>query len=356
MTTKNATSTSRRKFLKATGKASLLGIGLPYLALPGRAAAADHVLTFGHTFGKATEDVMITGLDVFKQRAEEYAGGRLLVDIHEAGSLGGQTVLPQKVLTGAIQGCQLSTQNFTPFSDVYNLLDFPYMFPSNEKFEEILGSSEFQDSDFLGQPRAKGFEVLPGMWANAGFRVLGISKKADRVVKTPDDLDGVKIRVTGSKVEQQVFKLTPANPVSIAWGETYQALQQGAADALNVGLGPLTATKIFETLGSATMSQINFNCHITVLSAKWFGGLPGEVQEAILKGAAESFEFQKAGQAKANDAMVEQWKARGIQVHVLSADEKKVWMDTVGHTLPVWDSFKERYGASLYEKLVSMTA
>ena len=96
----------------------------------------------------------------------------------------------------------------------------------------------------------------------------------------------MNIWVTGSKVEQQVFKLTPANPVSIAWGETYQALQQGAADALNVGLGPLTATKIFE--------------------------------------------FQKAGQAKANDAMVEQWQARGIQVHVLSADEKKVWMDTVG--------------------------
>ena len=63
------------------------------------------------------------------------------------------------------------------------------------------------------------------------------------------DLDGVKIRVTGSKVEQQVFKLTPANPVSIAWGETYQALQQGAADALNVGLGPLTATKIYKPWG-----------------------------------------------------------------------------------------------------------
>ena len=79
-------------------------------------------IAFGHTFGKATEGVMITGLDVFKAKAEEYSDGKLLVDIHEAGSLGGQTVLPQKVLTGAIQGCQLSTQNFTPFSDVYNLL------------------------------------------------------------------------------------------------------------------------------------------------------------------------------------------------------------------------------------------
>lgn len=347
---------SRRTLLKTGGAAAAIGVAMPYVISPAWAAKADHVLTFGHTFGKATENVMITGLDLFKENAEKYANGKLLVDIHEAGSLGGQTVLPQKVLTGAIQGCQLSTQNFTPFSDVYNLLDFPYMFPSNDKFEEVLASDAFKNSGFVSQPRDKGFEVLPGMWANAGFRVLGVSKKTGKVIKTPDDLKGIKIRVTGSKVEQQVFKLTPANPVSIAWGETYQALQQGAADALNVGLGPLTATKIFETLGSATMTQINFNCHITVLSQNWFGKLPSSVQEAIYRAAAESFEFQKAGQAKANGEMVKQWQATGIKVHDLTADEKKVWVETVGQALPVWDSFKKRYGAELYEKLASMAA
>ena len=348
-------SVTRRTLLKSGTAVAAIGLASPFIISPAR-AKADHTLTFGHTFGKATESVMITGLDHFKKKAEQYAGGKLKVDIHEAGSLGGQTVLPNKVLTGAIQGCQLSTQNFTPFSDVYNLLDFPYMFPSVEKFESVLGSDAFANSEFMKQPATKGFQVLPGMWANAGFRVLGISKKANKVVKTPDDLKGIKIRVTGSKVEQQAFKLTPANPVSIAWGETYQALQQGAADALNVGLGPLTATKIFETLGSATMTEINFNCHITVLSKRWFDKLPSGVQDAVLKGAAESFEYQKTGQANANKKMVEMWKSRGIKVHVLTSAEKKLWMERVGHTLPVWDSFKKKYGSALYEQLASMAS
>ncbi len=346
---------TRRKVLKTAGAAAALGMAMPYIISPAH-AKADHVLTFGHTFGKATEDVMITGLSLFKKKAEEYSNGKLMVDVHEAGSLGGQTVLPQKVLTGAIQGCQLSTQNFTPFADVYNLLDFPYMFPNIEKFEQILASDEFKNSAFITKPREKGFEVLPGMWANAGFRVLGVSKKADRLIKTPDDLKGIKIRVTGSKVEQQVFKMTPANPVSIAWGETYQALQQGAADALNVGLGPLTATKIFETLGTATMSQINLNCHITVLSRKWFGGLPTSVQEAVFRAASESFKFQQKNQTMANAEMVKQWQARGIKVHVLSSAEKKIWVDTVGHSLPIWDTFKSRYGADLYKQLANMAS
>jgi TRAP-type C4-dicarboxylate transport system substrate-binding protein len=344
---------SRRNFIKASSLVTASSLAAPFY-MNSASASANHVLTFGHTFGKATEDVMITGLDLFKEKAEEYSGGKLMVDIHEAGSLGGQGVLPQKVLTGAIQGCQVSTQNFTPYSDAYNLLDFPFMFSSNDKFENVLSSNEFANSAFFTQPREKGFEVLPGMWANAGYRVLGVSKKAGRVIKTPEDLDGIKIRVTGSKVEQQVFKLTPANPVSIAWGETYQALQQGTADALNVGLGPLTATKIFETLGSATMTQINFNCHLTIMSHSWFSKLPTDVQEAIMKAGAESFEFQKSHQQKANLEMLKQWEARGIEVYTPNSSERKKWLETAGHTLPIWDSFKDRYGRGLYDQLVAL--
>lgn len=345
---------NRRQIIRAGSAASALALAAPFLIRPGLAATPEHRLVFGHTFGAATEDVMITGLEFWKRRAEELADGDLLIDIHEAGSLGGQTQLPQKVLTGAIQGCQLSTQNFTPYADVYNLLDFPYMFPSNERFEEVLASDAFLTSGFITMPSDKGFRVLPGMWANAGFRVLGVSKKADKVVRSPDDLDGIKIRVTGSKVEQKVFGMTPASPVSIAWGETYQALQQGAADALNVGLGPLTATKIYETLGSATMSEINFNSHITVLSQGWFDSLPGRIQDAVLEAAQESHAFQRKAQATANARMVQMWQDAGIEVTMLTPEEKKVWTDAVGHTLPVWDPFKADYGAELYSLLDSL--
>jgi TRAP-type C4-dicarboxylate transport system substrate-binding protein len=336
----NTGNISRRTFVKTGAIAAITALSAPYVISPSRAGKPDHVLTFGHTFGKATEDVVITGLDLFKQKAEEYAEGTLLIDIHEAGSLGGQPELPQKVLTGAIQGCQLSSQNFTPYANVYNLLDLPFLFPSNSSFEQVLLSDAFLSSDFIEQPRKKGLMVLPGMWANAGYRVLSISKKADRVVESPADLEGIKIRVTGSKVEQQIFRMTPASPVSIAWGETYQAMQQGVADALNVGLGPLTATKIYETLGSATHSEINFNCHVTAISARWFDALPGKVQDAILRAASESFAYQRAGQAEANNKMIETWKSSGINVVDLNEDKKKAWVDA-------------QYGADLYEQLTS---
>ena len=100
---------TRRNFVKTSAAAGAITLASPAL-ITSLSAAPKHTLTFGHTFGAATENYMITGLSQFKAAAEKYAEGELLIDIHEAGSLGGQNVLPQKVLTGA----QASHNNNTP--------------------------------------------------------------------------------------------------------------------------------------------------------------------------------------------------------------------------------------------------
>ncbi|MBU2961106.1 TRAP transporter substrate-binding protein [Citreicella sp. C3M06] len=317
-------------------------------------AGAKHRMTFGHTFGAASDNYMVTGLSQFKAAAEKYSDGELEVDIHEAGSLGGQNVLPQKVLTGAIQGCQLSTGNFVNYSEVYNILDFPYLFASNDAFESTIEQDGFRDSDFLSKPASNGFQVVPGMWANAGFRVLGISKKVDRVVTTPDDLAGLKVRTNGTRVEDVMFKLTSASPVSIAWGEAYQAMQQGAADALSVGLGPLTASKIHETLSSATLYELNFNCHITTLSKRWFDKLPANVQEAIMQAGRDSYAFQKAEQKKANDQMLQLWQETGIEINHLTAGQKDQWVESIGHQRSEYDGLKDAFGRKAFDTVVGL--
>ncbi len=242
---------------------------------------AEHTMVFASTFSDATEHQVVTGVDLFKQLAEKYSQGRLHIDYHGGGKLGGQNVLPQKVQQGAIQGCLLSMQNFTPYSESFNLLDFPYLFASNEAFERFLESPLLLQSQLISEPESKNMKVLVGMWANSGLRTLGISKKLNREIHLPADLKGVKIRVTTSKVEQQAFELTPGNAVSINWAETYQAMQQGAVDALNVGLGPLTSARVHETIGTATRINMSFNAHVSVVNKRWFDALPAPVRDAI---------------------------------------------------------------------------
>lgn len=345
---------TRRKVLlgglAASGAFSLS----PFVRAAGAQTKAEHTMVFGHTFSQATEKYVVSGIDLFKTLAEKYSEGRLLVDVHEGGKLGGQNVLPQKVQQGSIQATQLSTQNFTPFSEAYNVLDFPYLFASNDAFEAFLEHPFVLESALVTEPAGKGLAVLPGMWANTGFRVFAVSRKVNREVRVPDDLKGLKVRVTTSKVEQQAFGLTAANPVSVNWAETYQAMQQGAADALNVGLGPLTAARIQETIGTATRIAMSFNAHVTVVSKRWLDARPAAIRDAIERAARESWAHQKSEQRKANELMWQEWAAAGIKVIDLTPELLANWAATVGHQRPEWDQLKERYGRALYAKIVEV--
>lgn len=313
---------------------------------------AEHKMVFASTFSPATENQVVTGVDLFKQLAEKYSQGRLHVDYHGGGKLGDQSVLPQKVQQGAIQACMLSMQNFTPYSESFNLLDFPYLFQSNDALERFLESPLLLESKLVSEPQSKNMKVLVGMWANSGLRVLGLSKKLNREVHLPADLRGVKIRVTASKVEQQAFALTPGNAVSVNWAETYQAMQQGAVDALNVGLGPLTSARVHETIGTATRINMSFNAHVSVVNRQWFDALPAPVRDAIERAAKESWAFQKSEQRKADEKMWADWKAAGIKIVDLTPDERKQWVAAVGHQRPEWKQWKDRYGSALYESIV----
>ena len=347
--------TYRRKFL--AGGLAAAGSLVSWPLIRGTAHAqqkAQHTMVFAHTFSPATEKYVVTGIDQFKQAAEKYSDGKLLVDVHDSGKLGGQNVLPQKVQQGAIQACQLSMQNFTPFSEAFNVLDFPFIFASNGAFEKFLQDPYFMKSKLGSEPATKGFKVLAGLWANTGLRVTGISKKVNREVRLPADLKGLKIRVTSSKVEQQAFALTPGNPVSVDWGETYQAMQQGAVDALNVGLGPLTSARIQETIGTVTPIGMSFNAHVVVVNKRWFDALPSDVRQAIDQAAAEAWQYEQAGQAKANDQMWSEWKAAGIKVIEPTAEEHKKWVAAVGHQRPEWAQWKQRYGKDLYEHIAAL--
>ena len=345
---------NRRDFLTGAA-AGAAAIALPFVRTA-QAQQVEHKMVFAHTFSPSTEKYVVTGIEQFKELAEKYSGGKLMVDVHDSGKLGGQNVLPQKLLSGLIQGCQLSMQNFAPFSESFNLLDMPYMTSSVASFDRLLDSEWFMNSKFVAEPMSKGFKVLPGMWANAGYRVLGVSKRRPREVHVPDDLKGMKVRVNPARVEQQAWALTPASQVTIAWGETYQAMEQGVADALNVGMGPIASAKIDETLSSATLINMTFNAHVAVVSAKWYQALPQDVQSAITRAGLESSKFQQAQQKLANVRMLADWKKAGIKLIELTAEERKAWVAAVGHTRSDWEPLRERYGKAEYAKLQELTS
>jgi TRAP-type C4-dicarboxylate transport system substrate-binding protein len=75
-----------------------------------------------------------------------------------------------------------------------------------------------------------------------------------------------------------------ATPAPISWPETYQALQMGTVDAAETVLPAMIDARQYEVSKFAIISRHAINPMSIVVNAKWFNGLPPNVQVALIEG------------------------------------------------------------------------
>lgn len=120
-----------------------------------------------------------------------------------------------------------------------------------------------------------------------GFR----SMMTNKVIRTPADLKGMKIRVPGSQLFIDTLNAMGANAVALPFSETISAVQQGVVDGLE---GTMDA---YGSNGSAEVAKnMAFTNHFlgtcgVYINADVFNSIPKEyqdiIQEEFTKGAAQ---------------------------------------------------------------------
>ena len=196
------------------------------LALAATASAADLTLLIASN-QTSPENPYHFGLAKFKEVAEELSGGKIEVICHD-GTLGeNENELVEKLDLGAVNMIVVSPGFMTaigvPEVDMLSLL---YLFDSFDHWEAAL------DGDFGAKMQQTILDKT-----NNGFRVMSYWTSSVRdyygkkAIKTPADLKGMTIRTQSSQVQQEFWKQCGAVPTSVAWGELYQALQQGVVDS-----------------------------------------------------------------------------------------------------------------------------
>jgi len=89
---------------------------------------------------------------------------------------------------------------------------------------------------------AKGIKVLSLQYI-FGFRNI----ITDKVIRTPEDLSGIKLRTPGSKLFIETINAMGATATPLPWGETFSAIQQGVVDGLEGSDFTNADTKVYET-------------------------------------------------------------------------------------------------------------
>ncbi|NIZ11372.1 TRAP transporter substrate-binding protein [Pseudooceanicola sp. HF7] len=145
----------------------------------------------------------------------------------------------------------------------------------------------------------------------------------DREIRTPEDVEGLKIRVSGSAAARVIESLG-ATPVQMPATEMYNALQTGLIDAIVTGSSAIGDFKLDEVANSYTlgpsMGQISF---YVVMNKARYDAL-GEAEKAALdsvRGRTLSQSAEEGWFARA-DQIIEGLKSKeGTTVIELSAEE-----------------------------------
>lgn len=145
----------------------------------------------------------------------------------------------------------------------------------------------------------------------------------DREVRHPDDLRGLRIRVSGA-VPGQVIEALGATPVQMPANEMYNALQTGLIDGILTGASAIHDFRINEVARTYTtgigLGNILF---YVVMNERRFQSLSAEQQAAIIAASGEA--LSRSGEEGWNavaDATLDALRANPDKVVIdLSADE-----------------------------------
>jgi len=165
------------------------------------------------------------GGEIWANLVKERTDGRINIKLYPGVSLvqGDQTREFSALRQGVIDMAVGSTINWSPQVKELNLFSLPFLTTTNAGTDAMIkgevGKKIFEAIDRQG--------AVPLAWGDNGFRQLSNSK---RVVSTPNDLKGLKIRVVGSPLFIDTFTALGANPTQMSWADAQPALASGAVD------------------------------------------------------------------------------------------------------------------------------
>ena len=248
------------------------------------------------------------GAAMFADLIKERSNGRILVTVYPEGQLGkGERELLEAVQQGTIDIYVGSTGPIGGFNPAIGILDIPFLFNDYEHADKVLdGPIGRQLLDDLEKAQ---FKAL-AFWEN-GFRNLTNSRRA---VKVPADAKGLKIRTMENKVHMAAWSEVGANPVPMAWGEVYGALQQRIIDGQENPVAVIHSAKISEVQKHLSLTQHVYSPALLIVSLKKWQSLPAPDQEMMLKTAREVAQYQRKLGRDMEEKQVAELSERGMTV------------------------------------------
>jgi C4-dicarboxylate-binding protein DctP len=309
------------------------------------ASAADPIrLRFSHVV--APDMPKGKGAAKFKELAEAYTGGKVKVEVYPLAQLYKDQEELEALQLGAVEMVAPSLAKFGPLgAKEFELFDLPYLFADRAALRAVTQGPIGRD--LLKGLESKGIRGL-AFWDN-GFKIMS----ANRPIRMPEDLAGLRMRIQPSRVLQAQMKALGVVPQVIPLPEVYQTLQMEVIDGTENPPSNMLVQKLHEVQPHATISNHGYLGYAVIVNKAFWDGLPSDVRAALEKAMAEATAYTNSISETDNAKALEAMKAAGTtSFHVQTLEEKKAWMAALA---PVYADVAARIGQDRIDAVLAVT-
>jgi len=262
-------------------------------------------LTLGHgaAVGNPRHEAAVKFAEVVKSKS----GGRIEVQVAPSAQLGDDAAMVTALRTGALDMSANSQGAVSNAVAEYAAFGMPFLFSSPAQAFQLLDGP--LGKELADKSAAKGLVVL-GYWDN-GIRQMTNSK---RPITKVEDMKGLKMRTPPDATLVDIMQALGAEAQQIKFAELYVALQQGVVDGQENPLVNIHASKLYEVQKHLALTNHQFQMTPFLMSKRTWDRLSDADRKAVQEAATEATALQRKLSADADEKLLGELKAKGVQV------------------------------------------
>jgi len=321
-------------------RALVAGAALPLFAIRTRPAGAAE-FTYKFANNVATTHPLFIRATEAAAKIKEATSGRVEINVFPNSQLGSDTDTLSQLRSGGVEFFTLSgliLSTLVPAAAIngigFAFKDYGQVWPAMDGGLGALVRAEIAK---------RGLYAFAKPWDN-GYRQITTGTKP---IKTPEDLNGFKIRVPPAPLWTSMFKAFGAAPTSINFNEVYSALQTRICDGQENPLAIIESGKLYEVQKYLSVTNHMWDGFWFLANRRTWEALPADAREVIEREINAAAVREREDVAGLNATLQITLKAKGLQFTDTDAASFRAALKKAGF----YSEWRDKFGAEAWAAL-----
>lgn len=306
-------------------------------------STAGRVIQLGHVNTSADDDQYQYFAVAFADKIKELSDGAIEIDIVTDSVLGGERDMLEGMQMGTVDMALITNFSLGSFDTQWEIFDLPYIFQNREEAYAIL-----DNEDIMGPMEEQLYDtcsIKTLSYGDGGFRQIVNNVTP---INSADDLKGMKLRLPETAIYVDAFKAMGANPATLAFSETFTAVEQGTVDGLELPISSINSTGYGEICKYLSMTNHFYSPFQLDMSSSVWEGLSEEEQGWFEEAAQAATEAERTFVQEKEEEFIAKMEKNGLEVNEVSD------MDSlVDSASTIYEDYREEIGSDLMDSILS---